>query len=398
MDVQDGKNNNALVAGTAGTGKSTLIKSMLKSLHSIDANIVVIDFTGEYAILKKYGFNEFIPGLNFFINPISVFGSDVLYYIFQSLWGKEITPIQYTIIDELASSCDSIPDILRQLNALIEKTRDEGLRNAYCAVRNRLKPLAKLSAFRRCEVNISGKCVLNLSYIPSDVCRTALALTILYYIYYKSFIGEFSAITVIDEAERVARISPISERNIIAKIYDELRKYNLFAWIITHTLDLAPEVINNAYHKIIFRLTNPRDVDIASRILLLPRHRIATIPDYYFFYRGASETVVLRSIPDPDILKAKFKPVKPIVELLSGNYGVVEKARIKALELTNERYVKTILQDRNLVEKLYKYHVGELPIDELPEDVKKNTMTGITLNTAAKKALDLLLSTIENIY
>jgi len=396
----DGTNNNFLIVGMAGTGKSTLVKSMLFDLAGAEKSILVLDFTGEYRVLRYAGFREYIPGLNFFINPLDLpYARDIIFYIFQTIWRREVTPIQFAIVSELLEECRSIPELVERVRELRSRSRDIGMVNAYAAVENRLKPLSMLRAFSHTTELPTGHVHLNLAYIPHDVCRLVFALTLLHYFYYKSSLGEYEAILVIDEAEKVASVNPVIERNIVSRIFDELRKYGLFVWLISHTIrNLSPEIVNNTAHKVIFRLGHYDEALAASKILIdVDCRRILSLPNFHFFYRFLS-TRLLRIDASDAIIKFKFRPVRPIMDLIQGVdvAGLIDRARLNALKKINpniDRTVASILSSRDISLKLYRYNSGEISLDELPEICRKEDK----LNKAAEIALKLILEEIEKL-
>ncbi len=398
IDFEEGANNNSLFVGMAGTGKSTFVKSILfRMRRSIRNNIIVIDFTGEYSVLEKAGFKHLIPGVNFYLNPFGLpEGRDILLYYIRYAFGREITPIQLAIISDLTESYDNLEDMINYLRDRISRTRDEGLRNAYSAVLNRIRPLGEFNIFRGNSSLPPGLLHLNLAYLPGNMVKVFFTITLLYYLYFMALRGEYTSFIVIDEAERVAKpflIQSNVERNIVTMVYDELRKYGLFMFLITHTLALLDrEVRNNVRHLFVFKLQDPDDVSLASKMLLVRYEDVINTRRYHFWYKPETTAAVrVKVLPEPIVLSYRFRPITPIRRMSFRN--LVEM--VEGLNLTDveKRIMRDILSDRRLLEAMinrdYKT-IGE----SFPELVKTYD-DGQRFSTMGQKLYNIIKNHME---
>jgi len=364
LKLEKGENNNTLIVGMAGTGKTTFMKTILYRMaeKGFDENILILDFTGEYVGLQ--GFKTLIPGIDFFINPFKLpfpRNRDVVFYFIRYVFGKEVTPIQYYILSELISKYDNIKDIVRGLRDYLAKARDEGWRNAYASIFNRLLPLSEIGAIQKTTDIPEGYIHLNLAYMGGQE-QLFFSIITLHYLYYLAKLGKYSAILVIDEAERVAlpiRGETQLTRNIVTQIIDELRKYGLYIFLISHTLSrLDPEVRNNCRNLFIFRLQDINDVRLASEMTSTNPLTIRSLQRFTCIHCDPYSTYIglkLKIDVEPKTY-IEFRPTRPtnIFE------EIFENARNELLNSAGTSNEVKLLSNPSKLKEIYRFYKGRI--------------------------------------
>ena len=383
IDIDRNSNNNMLFVGMPGTAKSTLVKSILLRLSSSSENIDIIDFTGEYSLLKNYGYNELIPGKNIFINPLDMpkhISRDLLFHFIRHVYGRDVTPIQLSIIYDYIDSRD-LKEMIKRIMEIRETVTDSGWRNAYSAVLNRIRPLAELDAISHTTTIPRGRNIINLAYMPGELAKQFFCFTFLHYLYYLSIEGRYSAILIIDEAEKIAyNLSRFGERNIVTKIMDELRKYGLYVFLISHSLQsLDPEVINSCSKIFVFRLRHPDEVEMAARMLSLSSRKIRQIPNYYCFYNDYRGTFIVKIVPEKEVL-VRFKPSR--IEY----FDEFEEARKILIDEEKDEWAIELLSNPRILREIYDFYKGKVTsIKYMDRRYYKQTSGGIRLTKLAEK-------------
>ena len=401
LNLEKGENNNTLIAGMAGTGKTTFMKTILYRMveNGFDENILIVDFTGEYGGLP--GFKTLIPGINFFINPFKLpfpRNRDIIFYFIRYVFGKEVTPIQYYILSELILKYDNIRDIIRGLRDDLAKARDEGWRNAYASIFNRLLPLSEIEAIQKTTDIPDGYIHLNLAHM-SEQEQLFFSIIALHYLYYLAKIGQYSAIIVIDEAEKIAlpiRSETQLTRNIVTQIIDELRKYGLYIFLISHTIcRLDTEIRNNCRNIFIFRLQDPNDVRLASEITFTNPVTIRSLQRFTCIHCDPYSTYVglkLKIDIEPKIYR-KFEPPKPIKIFEE----IFEKARKTLLKSTNDKNEIRLLSNPIKLKEIYRFYKGRIQNIEVDEIYIIENADGKRLSNLSQKICKKLDKTIEEI-
>ena len=399
LSLEPYENNNTLIVGQAGTGKTLFMKSILYRMveQGFNENILILDFTGEYDGLP--GFKTLYPGLNFYINPLQLpfpMNRDTLFYFIRYVFGREVTPMQFYVLSEMIGKCKNIRDIISSLRDEIGRARDDGWRNAYSSIYNRLMPLGEMDAISKITEIPDGYIHLNLSHM-GDQQQTFFSIIILHYLYYLAKYGEYSAVIVIDEAERIALPLPGEnriDRNIVTKIVDELRKYGLFIFLISHTLHrMDDEIRNNVRNLFVFRLQNPRDVEYASKILFIKPLIIQTLPKFTAMHRDPYKTYIAERLDieiEPRIVR-KFIPQKPF-----DFNQIFEKARKKLLQKTIDKDEIELLKDPQL-RQIYEFYRNRTI--NIPKDPRyfKEINGKIVLTNIAEKICRKIEKEIQNI-
>jgi len=395
IDIDKNRNNNMLFIGMPGTGKSTLVKSILLRLSSSKENIDVIDFTGEYDVLKNHGYSELIPGENIFINPLDMpkhISRDLLFHFIRHIYGRDVTPIQLSIIYDYIDSRD-LKEMTKRIIEMRESVTDSGWRNAYSAVLNRIRPLTELEAISQTTTIPHGRNIINLAHMPGELAKQFFCFTFLHYLYYLSIEGRYNAILIIDEAEKIAYdLSRFGEKNIVTKIMDELRKYGLYVFLISHSLkSLDPEVINSCSRIVVFRLRHPDEVEMAGRMLSLPAKKIRQIPNYYCYYNDYRGTFIVKVIPEKEVL-VRFKPSKKCY------LDKFEEARKILLREERDEWSIELLSNSRILREIYNFYRGKtISIKYIDKRYLKQTTSGIKLTKLAEKICKKLDEKITNI-
>jgi len=403
LRLERGENNNTLIVGMAGTGKTTFMKTILyrMAVNKIDENILILDFTGEYAGLP--GFKTLVPGIDFYVNPFELpfpMNRDIIFYFIRYVFGKEVTPIQYYILSELISKYDNIKDIVRGLRDDLAEARDEGWRNAYASIFNRLLPLSEIEAIQKTTDIPDGYIHLNLAYMGGQE-QLFFSIITLHYLYYLAKLGKYSAILVIDEAEKIAlpiRSETQLTRNIVTQIIDELRKYGLYIFLISHTLSrLDPEVRNNCRNLFIFRLQDTNDVRLASEMTFTNPLTIRSLQRFTCIHCDPYSTYIGLKLKIDVERKAyiEFKPTKPIKFFEE----IFEKARKTLLKSTNDKNEIRLLSNPLKLKEIYRFYKGGIQNIEVDGIYIIEENGGKRLTNLSKKIckkLDKKITDIQN--
>jgi len=384
-------NKNTLVVGSSQTGKTILVTNILLNMieAGYDGNVLVLDPTGQYGFLEKYEFKRLVPGEDFFINPLDLpepYPFEILTSFPEYTFGNRglMSPIQQGFLRRALENSRNLLEVYTNLEDFRDRAVSEGDRNALDAVLNRLYPVFRIKAFARTDGEIPrGFNIIDLSLIPGDDAKTLFSITLFYILYQASYIGALdNTLLFIEEADRIGH-EPIGRKHIIGKIMDEMSKYGLWCVFISHTIaGLCKEIRNSCDVKFVFRLNDPEDIALASKMVFVPPREIAKLPKGLCFYKqGEKQTFRILVKPRPFIVKEVefFKARKPKEELLlklptrrevkspeEKLREEVEEASRKALtELDRyvsgkeRRLIASALSDVDLILKLLKVRNGE---------------------------------------
>ncbi len=324
-----GFNNNMLVVGSAGSGKSSFVGTMLYRLEQAgyDGNIVVIDPTGEYGWLQEIGFKSWIPGLDIFINPLDLGGDyplDILVALPEYQYGEKgrVSPIQEAKLRMALEGAETLKDVVENLLKLKDSARGEGEIAAIDAVFNRLSRVVRIKAFMETNFEpgaFNGLVHLDLSPIPGDDAKNLFTLTVLEMFYILARHGRYNAIIIVDESDRIGH-QPAERKHVLVKIMDEMRKYGLFLVAVAHRLSkIAEDIIANCGYHFVFRQVHPKDLNLAYGLLGVDPMYVRELRSFscWFLAEGMRRAEKIRAEPDPYVAKKiwSFKPKPPMEEL-----------------------------------------------------------------------------------
>ena len=148
LRLAPGEDNSLLLLGAPGTGKSAFLDYLLSRLPP-SWSVLVIDPTGEHAVLARYGYKCLRAGVEFFANPLELgpaAAQDVLEGVIEGSWGERVTPIQSYMLSEALLKARTMPDVVDYLVSQVAKAGREDLASAAAPLLRRLRPLAKCPA------------------------------------------------------------------------------------------------------------------------------------------------------------------------------------------------------------------------------------------------------------
>ena len=326
LRLAPGEDNSLLLLGAPGTGKSAFLDYLLSRLPP-SWSALVIDPTGEHAVLARYGYKCLRAGVEFFANPLELgpaAAQDVLEGVIEGSWGERVTPIQSYMLSEALLKARAVPDVVDYLASQVAKAGREDLASAAAALLRRLRPLAKCPALLGHGGLPRGRVVLDASAIEDDASRSAFTLTVLHMIYSAAVRGGWSGLVVVEEADR------LGGAEVLNRMCDELRKYGVSVWAVGHSLARVAGKLADARYQLYFATTDYetlRRVDPGGTFLPVLRPFQAVLRA-----RGAQPRVVTLQVP-MEVLRARasFKPRPPLpVSIIAAKYGV-EPARLAKL-------------------------------------------------------------------
>jgi DNA polymerase III delta prime subunit len=288
IDMGSLHNRHIMITGASGTGKSLLAKHLAVELYkNLKTQLLIIDPHNEYHIVKKWIREiSIIDASNISINPfelgrLSPRGkahqiTELVTAIFR------LGPIQRQLLEESIiktfeekgiyqekpetwnKNPPGITDLLITTQKLAEK--DE----LYYKILPYVKILSS-NIFSKTTVNLadllSKPVIITLNNLKSDYLRTLYVNILLQKIIDEMYVGTLKnkLTIIIDEAYMF--LSRRIGRELISKLLMESRKYGVGLIIISQQpLSLAEPIIENTSVKITFNITEPRNLDYATRI------------------------------------------------------------------------------------------------------------------------------------
>lgn len=242
-------NNSITLVGDPGTGKSTLLRFLVWQLHrfAYPDNVLVFDFSGEYAFLERYGFQRRRACVDFFINPLSLgprLAAEVVQEVVAGVWGERMTPIQVedVLVPALAKS-QTLFDAYRIVTEMERSAAREDLRTAAAAVLRRLRSVLTPALAAGGELP-RGRVVIDLTPIEGEAGKVALVLAALQWLY----LNPRPVLVVLDDASKLG-----PECSILDRVVMHLRKHDVHVWAAVQDPELAPRALLQAAHLVLFR-------------------------------------------------------------------------------------------------------------------------------------------------
>ncbi len=287
-------NYHVLIAGTSGTGKSSLAKKLVKELYlTWGIPSLILDPHNEYVNLIKQLNGVIVDASKISINPLELDGAsprertvqvaDTLQRVFK------LGNLQRTVLEDLIEeayaekgiliddeeSWNNTPPTFQTLLRVVEKRIEYARTSAERARYESLKPYLRtlsITIFRNTTIEfqklLEKPSVIAMANLPGEYVKSILAETVLRKIAHKMYAaGEKQRLLnyiVIDEAHRLCRRGV--EPSLVAKLMMESRKYGIGFIIITQQpLDIDESIVANAATKISFKLAEPENLDYIAK-------------------------------------------------------------------------------------------------------------------------------------
>jgi hypothetical protein len=339
LEVRGGlrQDANMLVVGAPGTGKSLFVDWVLERLSGRGVNVVVLDPTGEHAYRLSFaGWRVLVAGKDIMLNPVAlprVSGYDVISGTLSELWREEaLTPIQSSILQRALEGASTLLEVVSNVEKTLKSSSREDELTASSALLRRLRPIIHPALLGSSPVP-GGRVVIDLGWIDTEEAKRAFVLTFLYSVYGLATRGEWSGIIVVDEADRFSS-------NVMDRIADELRKYNVSLWAVGHSVARIPPRLRDARWTFIFGTKDPDNLAYAGR--LFPEEIVERVP-----YLGFGQAVFFERGRQPQVVSVYLSARKGYYVRDHGPtlYEVARKYNLSELELARQYVVNMDIGD-----------------------------------------------------
>jgi hypothetical protein len=327
FEFREGADNSLLLCGAPGTGKSTVLDTILAQVPE-SWSALVLDPTGEHAILGRLGEKGYAvlrAGVDVRINPLSLGSAtafDVLKGVIEGYWREPMTAAKGEVLRRALFGAKNLAEVFSEVERALESS-DEGVRNAAASLIWRLEPLLSCPALygsERAEPLPTGRVVIDMSTIESEEGKAAFALTALHLVYSGARLGKWRGIVVIEEADR------LGDCEVVNRIADELRKYKVSAWAVGHSLARIAAKLADARYQLYFATSDPSTLKVKDPDgEILPRLAFAQALAYVRGYTPFTTSLFF----EPEVARSKdtFKHKPPIpVTAVAAKHGVDPRA------------------------------------------------------------------------
>jgi hypothetical protein len=276
-------NNNLLVVGGSQAGKSTLVGCLLAQLAAspwAPENVLVLDWTGEYTFLERYGFRV-LEALDPVCNPLALGPAAALEILQQAayeltesergkfgMWGlreaeRAVMEAEREAAQELEAAVKAgserggtLVDVVRALEKRLASVRTQNERDAVLAALYRVELVLHPALCAREWALPQGRVVVDLSRLPSARVKRAVALTMLRMVYASA--GKWRGLIVVDEIQNylVPRGGEL-DCPVITAIANQLSKFGVAIWGVGQQLHLVPSGLRTVRAVAVFRQTDP---------------------------------------------------------------------------------------------------------------------------------------------
>jgi hypothetical protein len=262
--IAPGRDNSLFLCGAPESGKSLALDHYLTQVPE-GWNVLVIDPTGEHAVLEKWGFAVLRAGVDVKVNPLALGerAFDVLEGVLESLWKRgeerELTAPKLEVLREAVSNAKSLWDVYRSVARTLESAQREDVRNAAFGLKRRLEPMLRCPALYGESAELPSGRVVVVTQLGRGEAELAFIYTVLHTIYNAAKTGAWRGIVVIDEVDQ------LGDADVVNKICDELRKYGVSVWAAGHSVEGVPSKLLNAKYQLYFATTDPATLDLIDR-------------------------------------------------------------------------------------------------------------------------------------
>jgi hypothetical protein len=262
--VAPGRDNSLFLCGAPESGKSLALDHYLTQVPE-NWNALVIDPTGEHAVLAKWGFAVLRAGVDVKVNPLALGerAFDVLEGVLESLWRRgeerELTAPKLEVLREAVSNAKSLWDVYRNVARTLEGAQREDVRSAAFGLKRRLEPMLLCPALYGEGAELpSGRAVV-VTQLGRGEAELAFIYTLLHMVYSAAKAGRWQGVVVIDEVDQ------LGDAEIVNRICDELRKYGVSVWAAGHSVEGVPSKLLNARYQLYFATTDPATLILIHR-------------------------------------------------------------------------------------------------------------------------------------
>lgn len=344
--------NSLLAVGNPGTGKSVFIDYLLSQLsrYKWPGSILVLDPTGEHAVLAQYGFRVLEPGVDALINPLTL-GVEVALEVVEGAtvelkglhWGYG--PGSYAALREALESSSTLFEAARRLRSRAHSGGEWG-EMAQAALR-RLLPVLHPSLAGWTPLP-EGRVVLVMPrMLRSLEQRLAFTIALLRTVYWAAYRRSWSGLVVVEEADRLGPGCAA-----LSQVVDELRKFDVHVWAVAHDVSRVPAALQGCRHRFFFQCTAEGAAKYLNS-LGFESARVATLPKLTFLDCYGYERVVPYLPGFADRLKELGEPVD--FDGAARDFGLdrLELMELYALHLPHAReIVKFALKQPMTAEEL----------------------------------------------
>ena len=319
--------NSLLLCGAPGTGKSATLDTILASAPK-SWNVIVLDPTGEHAILEKWGYTVLQAGIEIFINPLELgpaHAFSVLLGFIEGFWGERATPIVAHTLRTALQGAATLADVYDRVAETLQRSSREDERTAAVALIRRLEPLLTCPAlYGGKHLLPTGRVVVDMSAIETPDARAAFMITLLHIIYSAAQIGKWQGVVAIDEVDMLGNCE------VVNWICDQLRKYSVSVWAAGHSLARIARKLADARYQLYFATMDPDTLKILYNYgALLQSLKFAQV-----LVRARGAPAYIASLhPHPEIwdAKARFTPGFPLpVTATAAKYNLSPRALAQA--------------------------------------------------------------------
>jgi AraC-like DNA-binding protein len=262
--VAPGRDNSLFLCGAPETGKSLALDHYLTRVPR-GWDLIVIDPTGEHAVLAEWGYAVLRAGVDVKVNPLALGerAFDVLEGVLESLWKRgeerELTAPKLEVLRDAVSNAKSLWDVYRNVASALERAQREDVRNAAFGLKRRLEPMLRCPALYGESAELpSGRAVI-VTQLGREEAELAFIYTVLHMVYNAAKTGAWRGIVVIDEVDQ------LGDADVVNRICDELRKYGVSVWAAGHSVEGVPSKLLNAKYQLYFATTDPATLDLIDR-------------------------------------------------------------------------------------------------------------------------------------
>lgn len=279
---------NFAIVGSAGTGKTQTVKSVLNEFAKQDIPYIVFDFRNDYVPVKSLSsdFGSVLDLGNISINPLELDGScsprdqkyqvsdiiDLVYAIGERQIGyiRDAIKLSYEgkgIQEDDEGSWKQAPSTFTDIQQNLERLAEEGGRAEKESIKGifaRLDPIFDYGIFSAKTVMpfedlVKRHTIINLGILPNDNLKAVVCEFLLrklrYFLYGLAESREPRLFTVIDEAHRLK----YEKSSSTGQLLKEARKYGVGLLLSTQDpVDFPDLVYNNIGGILSLQLTDPK--------------------------------------------------------------------------------------------------------------------------------------------
>ncbi|MUN28280.1 ATP-binding protein [Sulfuracidifex metallicus] len=286
VNLKESKNYNSVIVGSSGSGKSFLVKWIIRQLN---VSFTIFDLHGEYPSegAKKIDMSKVS------VNPLSLNNTSPkkrsleVAYMIKSIFnlGNLQTIDMFNLISETyfesgieeedPRTWNQKPPTFRDVLLYLERKKKLSTSTQDINRLSSLEPyllFLSTEVFSRDSVNLEeifeGNFVLDFSSVSANEIKYIMIETILRNL--RDYMlrrgqSDFWKVFVLDEAPFV--LSKETGRDIVERIFAEGRKFGIGMIVVSQSVEYVKKLMNNSASFFIFQLSEPNEVDYIVRFL-----------------------------------------------------------------------------------------------------------------------------------